>query len=118
MAGKDGFLSSWRERLVALRNVPPVLKIVWESGRGIVAFGIIARIVAALLPIAIGYIPKLIIDILDQLIKTHGPVPTKLWWLLGAEFALAVLSSLLVGATTNWTRHLAIRNTHHLTIRG
>jgi len=110
-------LSSWRERLVALRNVPPVLKIVWESGRGIVAFGIIARIVAALLPIAIGYIPKLIIDVLDQLIKTHGPVPTKLWWLLGAEFALAVLSSLVMRAIDYSDALLANKYTRHVSIQ-
>src|SRR5215831_14360953 len=95
MSQGENFWSSWQERLSALRNVPPILKIVWQSGRGVVTFGIVARIIAALLPVAIGYIPKLIIDILDPLIKHHGPVPPKLWWLVGAEFGLAVVSSLV-----------------------
>ena len=81
MSHNENFWSSWQERLTALKNVPPILKIVWRSGPGVVAFGIVARIVAALLPIAIGYIPKLIIDILDASIKTHGPVGPRLWWL-------------------------------------
>ena len=72
MSHSENFWSSWQERLTALRNVPPILKIVWRSGPGVVSFGIVARIVAALLPIAIGYIPKLIIDIIVEALKTHG----------------------------------------------
>ena len=49
MSDGQTFLTSWRERLGALRNVPPVLKIVWQSGRGVVLFGILARVVAAAL---------------------------------------------------------------------
>ena len=71
MSEKETFWSSWQERLSALRNVPPVLKIVWRSGPGVVTFGITARIVAALLPIALAYIPKLIIDILDSHLRRH-----------------------------------------------
>ena len=34
MSEKESFWSSWQERLSALRNVPPVLKIVWRVGAG------------------------------------------------------------------------------------
>src|SRR5437660_8773108 len=95
MSEKETFWSSWQERLSALRNVPPVLKIVWESGPGVVTFGIVARVISALLPIALTYIPKLIIDILDQLLRMHGPVPVRLWWLVLAEFGLAMFSSVV-----------------------
>jgi ATP-binding cassette subfamily B protein len=97
MSDSENFWSSWQERLSALRNVPPILRIVWRSGPGVVSFGIGARIVAALLPVAIGYIPKLIIDILDHALKTHEPVPTRLWWLVGVEFGLAVLNGSFCG---------------------
>ena len=36
MTQQETFWSGWRERLSALRNVPPVLKIVWESGPSVV----------------------------------------------------------------------------------
>src|SRR6266550_3585737 len=75
MSQKENFWSSWQERLSALRNVPPVLKIVWKSGPGVVTFGIVARVTAALLPIALTYIAKLIIDILVGLLQMHGSVP-------------------------------------------
>jgi ATP-binding cassette subfamily B protein len=116
MAKQDGFWSSWGERLVALRNVPPILKIVWQSGPGVVTFGIVARVIAALLPVAIGYIPKLIIDILEQLIKHHGPVPPKLWWLVGAEFGLAVVSSLVTRMIDYSDSLLANKYTRHVSI--
>src|SRR5438309_4014950 len=95
MIAKQDFWSGWQERLSALRNVPPVLKIVWQSGPGVVTFGVIARIIAALLPIALLYIPKLIIDILVHLSRSPGPVPTRLWFLVGAEFGIAAISSIV-----------------------
>jgi len=116
MAKQDGFWSSWGERLAALRNVPPILKIVWQSGPGVVTFGIVARVIAALLPVAIGYIPKLIIDILEQLIKHHGPVPPKLWWLVGVEFGLAVVSSLVTRMIDYSDSLLANKYTRHVSI--
>ena len=57
MAEQRGFWSSWQERLSALRNTPPVLKIVWQSGPGVVIFGLVARLFAALLPLALLWIP-------------------------------------------------------------
>ena len=117
MSKKENFLSSWQERLSALRNVPPVLKIVWQSGPGVVAFGSAARIVAALLPIALLWIPKIIINILVDQRSTHTPVPPRLWWLVGAEFALAALSS-IVGRMIDYSDSLlADKYTRHVSIQ-
>ena len=85
MSQKENFWSSWHDRLSALRNVPPVLRIVWQSGPGVVSFGIAGRIVAALLPIALLWIPKIIIDILVHQRSTQEAVPLRLWWLVAAE---------------------------------
>jgi ATP-binding cassette subfamily B protein len=117
MAKKETFWSSWQERLSALRNVPPILKIVWQSGPGVVTFGIVARIVAALLPVGIGYIPKLIIDILDDLIKHPGPPPQRLWWLVAAELGLAVASSLVTRLIDYSDSLLANKYTRHVSIQ-
>src|SRR5436189_5595928 len=117
MSKKENFWSSWRERLSALRNVPPVLKIVWDSGPGVVTFGIVARIIAALLPVALGYIPKLIIDILERVLHEHGSVPLRLWWLVGAEFGLAVASSLVTRMIDYSDALLANKYTRHVSIQ-
>lgn len=117
MSQHDTFWSSWQERLSALKNVPPILKIVWRSGPGVVGYGIGARIVAALLPVAIGYIPKLIIDILDQAIKTHGAVGPRLWWLVGAEFGLAIFNGIVLRTIDYSDALLANKYTRHVSIQ-
>ncbi len=95
MATEDSLEGGWRKRLAALRNLPPMLKIVWRSGPGVVTFGLSARVVAALLPLALFWIPKLIIDLLVHLRDTHSAVPPRLWWLVLAEFGVAVVLSVL-----------------------
>ena len=117
MGQQESFWSSWRERISALRNVPPILRIVWQSGPRVVTFGIVARIIAALLPIGLAYIPKLIIDILVSLLKTHGPVPVRLWWLVLVEFGLAVVSSLVTRMIDYSDSLLANKYTRHVSIQ-
>src|ERR1700738_3542874 len=94
-AGQQNFARAWRERLSDLRNVPAVLRIVWESGRTVVTLGLLFRLVASGLPLGVLWITKLIIDGIYHALTTHQPVPTQLWWLVAAEFALAVFGSIL-----------------------
>src|SRR3982075_2677985 len=117
MAGKQDFWSGWQERLSALRNVPPVLKIVWQSGPGVVTFGIVARLIAALLPVALTWIPKLIIDMLVRLMSTHEPIPPRLWWLVLAEFGLAVVSSIVTRMIDYSDSLLANKYTRYVSIQ-
>lgn len=95
MNKRPGFWSGWRDRLSALRNVPAVLRFVWESGRAVVVLGLVARIIAALLPPAIFWVSKLIIDTIFRIITTHEAIGARLWWLVGAEFGLAVCAGLV-----------------------
>src|SRR2546423_6015098 len=117
MSEKETFWSSWQERLSALRNVPPVLKIVWQSGPGVVTFGIVARVIAALLPVAITFVTKLIIDIIDNHLRNQAPVLQRLWWLVGAEFGLAVLSSIITRMMDYADSLLANKYTRHVSIQ-
>src|SRR5215475_1469392 len=117
MSQQENFWSSWQERLSALRNVPPVLKIVWQSGPGVVSFGLIARVIAALLPIALSYIAKLIIDIVNGHLNGHKPITTWLWWLVGIEFGLAVTSSIVSRGIDYSDSLLANKYTHFVSIQ-
>jgi ATP-binding cassette subfamily B protein len=117
MSQNEKFWSSWHERLSALRNVPPILKIVWQSGPGVVTFGIVGRVIAALLPISITYVAKLIIDILDQLLHTHTAAPMRLWWLVLAEFGLAVVSSIVTRAIDFSDSLLANKYTRYVSVQ-
>ncbi|MFZ0798669.1 MAG: ABC transporter ATP-binding protein [Terriglobales bacterium] len=107
----------WRERLVALRNVPAVLKIVWDSGPAVVVLGLAARLLASLLPVALLWITKLIIDRIVQAVSTHHPVDTRFWYLVAAEFSLAVLTSILSRAIDYSDSLLADKYTRHVSIQ-
>ena len=107
----------WQERLSALRNTPPVLKIVWQSGPGVVIFGLVARIFASLLPLALLWIPKLIVDAIVHSRVTGQPVSPRLWWLVAAEFSLAVLSGILARAIDYSDSLLADKYTRHVSIQ-
>jgi ATP-binding cassette subfamily B protein len=117
MTGKSEFRGGWRERLSALRNVPAVLRFVWESGRAVVIFGLISRVLASLLPPALFWVSKLIIDTIFRILTTHEPIGPRLWWLVAAEFAIAVSGGVLNRAIDYLDALLAGKYTYHVSVR-
>jgi ATP-binding cassette, subfamily B, bacterial len=123
MAELESFWSSWTERLSALRNVPPVLKIVWKSGPVVVSLGLIFRLIASLEPFAALWITKLIIDDIVRAVTTHRPVDSSLWWLVAAQFGIALFGSGLSRAidfddallADKYTRYVSIEVMRHAT---
>ena len=97
---------SLRERVNALRNIPPFLREIWATSRALTAASLGLRLLRALLPVATLYVGKLIIDEAIRLVALgtgfedfagawrSGRLDTLLW-LLAIEFALAILSDLL-----------------------
>ena len=116
MAEAGKFWGSWNERLTALRNVPPVLRIVWQSGPMVVSLGLTFRIVTSLLPLAALWITKLIIDGIVQVVSHHQPVRPLLWWLVAAEFAVAIFGSFLGRLVDYLDALLADKYTRHISI--
>ena len=117
MSGEPEFRGGWRERFSALRNVPAVLRFVWESGRLVVVFGLISRIIASLLPLALFWVSKLIIDTIYGILTRHQTLGTRLWWLVAAEFALAVAVGVLGRVIDYLDALLAGKYTHHVSVR-
>jgi ATP-binding cassette, subfamily B, bacterial len=107
--------TSWNQRFAALRNVPPVLRLVWDAAPTVVASGIALRLVSALIPVAMLAISKFIIDLINT--KHSGTIPTQMWWLLGAEFVLAAANQVL-GRTIDYTdARLADEFTREVSLR-
>jgi ATP-binding cassette subfamily B protein len=97
---------SLRERFGGLRNVPPFLRLVWQTSPSMMLAQCVLRFVRALLPVATLYVGKLIIDEVVLLTKTSHPSDNleewvangwlnRILWLLAIEFALAVVSDVL-----------------------
>jgi ATP-binding cassette subfamily B protein len=116
MAGKQDSWNGWRERISALRNVPAVLRIVWQAGRTVVVLGVVFRLIASLLPLGLLWITKLIIDILVRSRTTHQAIGTWLWWLVAAEFVLAVFGSVLSRGVDFLDTLLADKYTRHVSV--
>ena len=97
---------TWRERLGALRNLPPFFKLIWDTSRPYTLLTLVLRLVRALLPVATLFVGKLIIDEVLRLAGIpNAPAGLKEWLasglvnhlvrLLVLEFALAVVSDVL-----------------------
>jgi ATP-binding cassette subfamily B protein len=106
----------WTERIQALRNVPPVLNILWESGKAVVTWGLILRVVVPSLMLGTGYVAARIIHGV-QVAMSHQPQLPHFWWLVEAEVALALLTGVLSRAIDYSNQLLADRYTFHVSVR-
>ena len=113
----ENLSSGWRRRVAALRNLPPLLRIVWQSGPAVVTLGLVFRGVASVLPLGLLWITKLIIDIIVHAVSTHQPVQPDFWWLVGAEFALAVMAGTFARGLDFLDSLLADKYTLHVSVQ-
>ncbi|WP_225212083.1 ABC transporter ATP-binding protein [Stenotrophomonas lacuserhaii] len=97
---------SLRQRFSAMRNLPPFLRQVWQTNPWLASASLGLRIIRALLPVAMLYVGKLIIDSAVLLSQHEAGFPpfgealasgllTPLLSLLALEFGLAIASDLL-----------------------
>ena len=119
---------SWRERLGALRNLPPFLKLVWRTSPVLAMSQAILRLARALLPVATLYVGKLIIDEVVQLVALPhagddlrhalaSGLLDRIGWLLALEFLLAVLSDVLGRAVSLFDSLLSERFSNETSLR-
>jgi ATP-binding cassette subfamily B protein len=112
----ETFWGGWRERIRALRNIPPLLGIVWQAGPGVVSGGLVCRIASALIPLSMLAVSKQILDAVQA--KFGGaPLPPEFWYLVAAEFGLAALGAVLGRAIGYFDALLADRFTRHVSVR-
>jgi len=107
----------WKDRLAALRNTLPIFKLVWEASPGIVLTNILVRLLVSLLPLAMLAVTKVIIDSIYLYTAHHTPLPAHFWWLVGLEFTLACVSTILVRITDYCDTVLADKYAKHISVR-
>ena len=100
---------SLRQRLGALRNIPPFLRLVWQTSPPLTLMSLVVRLVRAFIPVATLYVGKLIIDEVIRLAGAGGVggagaalrdafasgAINLLVALIALEFGLAIASDLL-----------------------
>jgi ATP-binding cassette subfamily B protein len=90
---------------------------VWEAAPGIVVSNVVVRLAVALLPLAMLAVTKVIIDSIYRYTAQHIALPSYFWSLVGLEFALACLATILVRVTDYCDTVLADRYAKHISVR-
>jgi ATP-binding cassette subfamily B protein len=88
LSGADGQPPTWDERLQALKYVPPLLRLVYQTHRGYTVAILGLRIVRSFVPLAVLWIGKLIIDGVIADIRLRAGGGSVDWWYLGGLVAL------------------------------
>jgi len=86
---------TWGERLAALRHVPPLVRLVFQTHRGYTAAILVLRAIRSLVPVAVLWVGKLIIDgVIAGVAAVHAgrsPDWPHLAVLVGLELGIAVV---------------------------
>jgi ATP-binding cassette subfamily B protein len=107
----------WRARLKSLRNVGPLVRLVWDTSPVLVATSVVLRLVRGLMPLALLWVPKLILDQVVARLGHHERPATAIWKLVALEFALAGLGDLLSRANTLCDTILGERFSNRISVR-
>jgi ATP-binding cassette subfamily B protein len=98
-----GKVPTWRERVAALRYVPPLIKLVWQTSRALTSAMMILRLARSAVPVATLWIGKLIID---AVVAARALSPDaqsqnlhRLWRLLALEVAIVLAGDVLARAS-------------------
>src|SRR5437870_11575009 len=92
----DGKPPSWGQRLQALKYVPPLLKLVYETHRGYTVAILALRAIRSFVPLAVLWIGKLIVDgvVAGMRVRSEGGGTAVDWGylggLVGLELGIAV----------------------------
>jgi ATP-binding cassette, subfamily B, bacterial len=106
-----------RERLAALRYLPQLVRLVWQTHRGFTTTMVALRLVRAFVPVATLWAAKLIIDEVVLLTRTPGAPLTDLWRVVGLELAIVVAGELLARASALVESLLGDLFSNHISVR-
>jgi len=87
-AGSNGKTPTWKERLQALRYVPPLLRLVYQTHRGYTIAILALRAIRSFIPLAVLWVGKLIIDGVVAGARARAAGLAIDWWYLGKLVAL------------------------------
>jgi ATP-binding cassette subfamily B protein len=96
--------------------MPAVLRILWESGRAVVSWGLILRVIVATLPFGIAKVAQYIITDIASVLRGNA-LAHNFWDLVIAEVVLNVCLGLITRAIDYSDSLLANRYTQHVSVR-
>jgi ATP-binding cassette, subfamily B, bacterial len=106
----------WGERIHALKNIPRVMKFVWEAAPAVVVGEAVARVTVALIPLSMLIVTRSIIDAIYAYKAHQTPLPGFFWWLVALEFGLAAFAAIVARLIDFCDTTLAERFMRHISI--
>ena len=107
---------TWRERLRALRYVPPLIKLVWQTHRGYTAGVVGLRLLRAFTPVAALWVGKLIIDAVVAARNNPSDL-SQLWKLVALEIGIVIVGEILSRASALVESLLGDLFSNHTSVR-
>jgi ATP-binding cassette subfamily B protein len=107
---------TWREHVSALRYIPPLIRLVWQTHRGFTAATVVLRLARAFVPLATLWVGKLIIDAIVAMLDA-GPDLARLWPLVGLEIAIVLAGEVLSRASALVESLLGDLFSNHTSVR-
>jgi ATP-binding cassette, subfamily B, bacterial len=108
---------TWQQRINSLKNLPPVVGMVWKASPGLLASSVIFRLLAAVLPITLLGVTRKIIDSIYIVTSQHSPLPHGFWLLVTLEFILAGIGVVLARLVDFSETILSERYVNYVNIR-
>jgi ATP-binding cassette, subfamily B, bacterial len=105
-----------QERFAALRYIPPLLKLVWETHRGYAATMAVLRLMRAGVPVAMLWVGKLIIDAVVAS-RESSPDYARLWKLVALEIAIVTANDVLARTSSLVESLLGDLFSNHTSVR-
>jgi ATP-binding cassette, subfamily B, bacterial len=90
---------------------------VWAAAPIVVVSSLVCRLLAALVPLGILAVTRLIIDSIFRLTSNHTPLPGSFWWMVSLEFALASLAMITSRLIDFCDSRLADKFTCYINVR-
>jgi ATP-binding cassette subfamily B protein len=106
-----------RERLAALRYLPALVGLVWQTHAGLTVAMVTLRLVRGFVPVASLWAAKLIIDAVVALTRTPGASLTPLWRVVALELGIVVVGELLARASALVESLLGDLFSNHISVR-
>ena len=105
-----------QERFAALRYIPPLIKLVWETHRGYTTAMAILRLMRAGIPVAMLWVGKLIIDTVVAS-RESSPDFARLWRLVALEIAIVTANDVLARTSSLVESLLGDLFSNHTSVR-
>lgn len=107
---------TWGDRVAALRYVPPLVRMVWDTHRGYTTAMTLLRVARAFLPVATLWVGKLIIDTVIALRRQPDHLG-RLWQLVAIEIAIVIAGDVLARTSSLVESLLGDLFSNHTSVR-